>query len=103
MVANVSMPIRMKLSQWLTCMSRRAMATARRRMRKKSPDSRNLGRKSLPGKKIRENNVADPKPLDDLDEDTIATPEGDGEFAPDQPLAPLDTDITRPRGDEPHP
>ncbi len=43
------------------------------------------------------------KPLDDNEPDTIATPEGDGEFAPDEPLAPLDTDVTRPRGDEPHP
>jgi hypothetical protein len=34
--------------------------------------------------------------------DTIATPEGDNEFAPDEPLTPLDTDITRPRGDAPH-
>ncbi len=35
--------------------------------------------------------------------DTIATPEGDNEYAPDQPLAPDPPAITRPRGDEPHP
>ncbi len=34
--------------------------------------------------------------------DTIATPEGDNEGLPGQPLAPSDVDIKRPRGDEPH-
>ena len=33
---------------------------------------------------------------------TIATPEGDNEDLPDQPLVPLSVDVTRPRGDEPH-
>ena len=39
---------------------------------------------------------------EDNEPDTIATPEGDNEFSPEQPLAPLDTDVERPRGDEPH-
>ena len=34
--------------------------------------------------------------------DIISTPEGDNEFAPDQPLTPHPHDIDRPRGDEPH-
>lgn len=36
--------------------------------------------------------------------DTIATPEGDNEYGPDQPL-PAGTEpiATRPRGNEPHP
>ena len=42
------------------------------------------------------------QPPEDPRPDTIATPEGDNEFAPDQPLVPLNTDIVRPRGDEPH-
>jgi hypothetical protein len=32
----------------------------------------------------------------------IATPEGDNEFAPDQPLSSSPPTPTRPRGDEPH-
>jgi|GEM_PF-2148759 len=39
----------------------------------------------------------------DNEADTIATPEGDAEFPPDEPLAPLDTAVERPRGNEPHP
>ena len=35
--------------------------------------------------------------------DTVATPEGDNEYPSDQPLAPNAPDITRPRGNEPHP
>lgn len=34
--------------------------------------------------------------------DTVATPEGDGEYAPGQPLPKDEPEITRPRGDEPH-
>jgi hypothetical protein len=34
--------------------------------------------------------------------DNIATPEGDNEYAPDQPLSPDPPAIERPRGDEPH-
>jgi hypothetical protein len=36
------------------------------------------------------------------DKDTIATPEGDNEYAPDQPLAPDASVPERPRGDKPH-
>lgn len=39
--------------------------------------------------------------LDD-EPDTIATPEGDGEYAPTEPLTGDDLSITRPPGDEPH-
>ena len=35
--------------------------------------------------------------------DTIATPEGDNEYVPEQPLDPNGPDVTRPRGNEPHP
>jgi hypothetical protein len=42
------------------------------------------------------------QPPEDELPDTIATPEGDNEFSPDEPLVPLETDIERPRGDEPH-
>lgn len=36
--------------------------------------------------------------------DTIATPEGDNEFEPDQPLSPRkEPTPERPRGNEPHP
>ena len=45
------------------------------------------------------------EPLDSLEDnepDTIATPEGDGEGPFDEPLAPSDVEIVRPRGDEPH-
>ncbi len=41
-------------------------------------------------------------PPEDPLPDTIATPEGDNEFPPDQPLVQLDPDIERPRDDEPH-
>ena len=34
---------------------------------------------------------------------TIATPEGDNEYLPDQPLPGNPPDITIPRGNEPHP
>jgi hypothetical protein len=34
--------------------------------------------------------------------DTIATPEGDNEFAADQPLTGDEVTVTRPRGDQPH-
>jgi hypothetical protein len=44
-----------------------------------------------------ESSVADELP------DTIATPEGDNEYAPGQPLpAGTEPPVTRPRGDEPH-
>ena len=35
--------------------------------------------------------------------DVIATPEGDGEFAPDEPLAPLPDAILIPPGSAPNP
>lgn len=35
--------------------------------------------------------------------DTIATPEGDNEDLPGQPLTPGGAPIERPRGNEPHP
>lgn len=39
----------------------------------------------------------------DEEPDTLATPEGDGEQLPDQPLDPAGVDsIERPRGNEPH-
>jgi hypothetical protein len=42
--------------------------------------------------------VPDPEP------DTIATPEGDNEVAPGQPLSPANEPTPeRPRGNEPHP
>ena len=34
--------------------------------------------------------------------DTIATPEGDNEFLPDEPLTPAHKEPERPRGNEPH-
>jgi hypothetical protein len=33
---------------------------------------------------------------------TLATPEGDNEYAADQPLSPNAPELLRPRGDEPH-
>ena len=39
---------------------------------------------------------------EDNEPNTIATPEGDLEFPPDQPLSPNEPTPTRPRGDEPH-
>jgi hypothetical protein len=38
----------------------------------------------------------------DTPPDTIATPEGDNEFRPDQPLTPTPPIPERPRGDQPH-
>ena len=35
--------------------------------------------------------------------DTLATPEGDNEELPDQPLSPDEPTPERPRGNEPHP
>ena len=35
--------------------------------------------------------------------DTIATPEGDNEGLPDEPLSPFSPKPERPRGNEPHP
>jgi hypothetical protein len=43
-----------------------------------------------------------PDSPEDNEPETIATPEGDGEDSFDQPLAPSDVEIERPRGDEPH-
>jgi hypothetical protein len=39
---------------------------------------------------------------EDNEPDTIATPEGDNEYAPDQPLDSTAPAVERPRGDEPH-
>jgi hypothetical protein len=39
---------------------------------------------------------------EDNEPDTLATPEGDNEYAPDQPLTPTAPVPERPRGDEPH-
>jgi hypothetical protein len=41
------------------------------------------------------------QPPDD-DPETIATPEGDNEYLPDQPLTPDASTPVRPRGDQPH-
>jgi hypothetical protein len=38
----------------------------------------------------------------DHEPDAIATPEGDNEYAPDQPLIPAAPTPERPRGDDPH-
>jgi hypothetical protein len=43
-----------------------------------------------------------PDSPEDNEPDTIATPEGDNEFARDQPLTPSVPVAERPRGDEPH-
>ena len=43
-----------------------------------------------------------PDSPEDNEPDTLATPEGDNEGAPDQPLSPKPPAIERPRGDEPH-
>lgn len=40
---------------------------------------------------------------DDARPNTIGTPEGDNEYAPDQPLTPDPVKVERPRGNEPHP
>ena len=41
--------------------------------------------------------------MDDDQPDTVATPEGDNEFPPDQPLPSSAPTPERPRGNEPHP
>jgi hypothetical protein len=43
-----------------------------------------------------------PDSPEDNEPGTIGTPEGDNEGLPDEPLAPSDVHIERPRGDEPH-
>jgi hypothetical protein len=43
-----------------------------------------------------------PHPTDDETPKNIATPEGDNEDFPNEPLKPLESDVERPRGDEPH-
>ena len=49
----------------------------------------------------------DKKPASDRERtphsDVIATPEGDSEFAPDQPITPHPAAPDIPRGNEPHP
>jgi len=42
------------------------------------------------------------EPPEDHPPNTIATPEGDNEDLPDAPLTPLQIEVERPRGDEPH-
>ena len=46
--------------------------------------------------------IEPPDSPEDNEPDTFATPEGDNESAPDQPLSPKEPAIERPRGDEPH-
>jgi len=46
--------------------------------------------------------TAPTEPPEDNEPDTIATPEGDNEYAPDQPLTPTPPTPDRPRGDNPH-
>lgn len=54
-------------------------------------------------------NITDKHPIElpdspaDNGPDTVATPEGDNEYAPDQPLQPSNPTPERPRGNEPHP
>jgi hypothetical protein len=43
-----------------------------------------------------------PDSPEDNEPDTLATPEGDNEYAPDQPLTPSAPVPERPRGDDPH-
>lgn len=43
-----------------------------------------------------------PDSVPENEPDTIATPEGDNEYAPEEPLTGDALTITRPRGDEPH-
>ena len=43
-----------------------------------------------------------PPPTDDTAPKTIATPEGDNEDLPSEPLTPSPPEIERPRGNEPH-
>ena len=43
-----------------------------------------------------------PDSPEDNEPDTVATPEGDNEYAPDQPLTPAAPVPERPRGNEPH-
>ena len=44
-----------------------------------------------------------PDSPEDNQPSTVATPEGDNEYAPDQPLSPSAPIPERPRGNEPHP
>ena len=46
--------------------------------------------------------TAPTEPPEDNEPDTIDTPEGDNEYAPDQPLTPTPPTPDRPRGDNPH-
>lgn len=39
---------------------------------------------------------------DELPPDTLATPEGDNEYTPAEPIAPDPPTPERPRGDQPH-
>jgi hypothetical protein len=41
-------------------------------------------------------------PINDEAPKNIATPEGDNEDLPNEPLTPLQSEVERPRGDEPH-
>lgn len=43
-----------------------------------------------------------PDSPEDNEPDTLATPEGDNEYTPEQPLTPVAPTPERPRGDEPH-
>jgi hypothetical protein len=43
-----------------------------------------------------------PDSPEDNEPDTLATPEGDNEGLPDEPLSPMSGNVERPRGDEPH-
>jgi hypothetical protein len=45
--------------------------------------------------------MSTPKSNDPIDPKTIATPEGDNEFAPDQPLTSVPDPIEIPRGSKP--
>lgn len=43
-----------------------------------------------------------PDSPEDNEPDTLATPEGDNEYLPSEPLSPAAPTPERPRGDEPH-
>lgn len=43
-----------------------------------------------------------PDYVNEDERDTIATPEGDGEFNADEPISPNPPPVQRPRGDRPH-
>lgn len=43
-----------------------------------------------------------PDSPDDHEPDTLATPQGDNETLPEQPLSPPEPQPERPRGNEPH-